>query len=193
VCAIRKEKRSLICFRNYPAAGKADLEPKIWEAARATSAATTFFDPVTIGKYGQSFVDGGAGQNNPIQTAFDEAKTKFPTRDIECIVSIGAGRGALTGFGDNLKQVGQTLIDIATDTDNTAALFANTHPEYDKEGAEKRLFRFQVQAGLESVGMAEHEKIKEIAAATQIYMEQNDQLGCKQLQLFKALMAATSE
>ena len=48
VCAIRAGKRSLIKFRNYAAEGADDLEPKIWEAARATSAATSFFDPITM-------------------------------------------------------------------------------------------------------------------------------------------------
>jgi patatin-like phospholipase/acyl hydrolase len=36
-----------------------------WEACRATSAATTFFDPITIGPMKQSFADGAVAYNNP--------------------------------------------------------------------------------------------------------------------------------
>lgn len=36
---------------------------KIWEAARATSAAPTFFGPITVG--GFELIDGGMGANNP--------------------------------------------------------------------------------------------------------------------------------
>jgi hypothetical protein len=81
--------RSLICFCNYPADNGMNLQPKIWEAVRAASAATTFFDPITIGRYKQDSVDGEGGHDNPVQVTFDEAKTWFPSRDIECLVSIG--------------------------------------------------------------------------------------------------------
>ena len=138
-------------------------------------------------------MDGGGGYNNPVQEAYEEATACWdnPRRNIQCIVSIGTGKGSLKAFGRNLKQVGQTLIDIVTDTDEKAALFARVHPQFDREGANRRYFRFQVAQGLESVGMAEHKKIKEMAAATQIYMENTDQAGNKQLKLFKNLVGRT--
>ena len=138
-------------------------------------------------------MDGGGGYNNPVHEAYDEATTCWDNahRNIQCIVSIGTGKGSLKAFGRNLKQVGQTLIDIVTDTDEKAAFFARVHPQFDREGANRRYFRFQVAQGLESVGMAEHKKIKEMAAATQIYMENTDQAGNKQLKLFKNLIGRT--
>ena len=172
------------------------MEPKIWEAARATSAATTFFDPITTGKYGQEFIDGGAEQNNPIQEAHDEVLSNWQNRDIQCIVSVGTGLSQLEAFGDNLYTVGKTLINIATETDKTASLFARTHPQYpqyDQPGEGKRLFRFQVAQGLDKVGIDEHEKIKEIASATQIYMENGEQVGNKQLKAFQSLILKTRE
>lgn len=83
-------KRKLDLFRSYRAEGTADLGPKIWEAARATSAATTFFDPMTIGRYGQEFVDGGGKRNNPIQETYDEVQACFP-----CEISNAACRSEL--------------------------------------------------------------------------------------------------
>lgn len=48
---------------------------KIWEAARATSAASSFFDDITIA--GEGFVDGATGANNPIFKLWTEAADAF--------------------------------------------------------------------------------------------------------------------
>jgi predicted acylesterase/phospholipase RssA len=48
---------------------------KIWEAARATSAATTFFKPITIGD--ETFIDGATGANNPVRYMLAEARDVF--------------------------------------------------------------------------------------------------------------------
>ncbi|KAG4261989.1 hypothetical protein FPRO03_11457 [Fusarium proliferatum] len=188
VCALRGEKRSLVCFRNYSLEGKADLEPKIWEAARATSAATLFFDPITIGRFGQTFVDGAGGYNNPIEAVYDEAVALWNAKpgDFSMIVSIGTGVDQLTDWGKNFKQLRKTLSDIATETDTTAARFVKNHAELGSDP--QRLFRFQVAQGLEKVGLAEHKKMNKIASATQIYMEKPDREGTKQLKAFRELV-----
>lgn len=193
MCALSGEKRSLVCFRNYSLEGKADLEPKIWEAARATSAATRFFDPITIGRFGQTFVDGAGGYNNPIEAVYDEAVARWNAKpgDFSMILSIGTGMKQLTEWGKNFNQLLKTLSDIATETDTTAARFAHNHTEL--ESNPQRLFRFQVSQGLEKVGLAEHERINEIASATQIYMEKSDREGAKQLRAFKDLVTGRRE
>ena len=195
VCSLRREARSLACFRNYDREGQSEVLPKIWEAGRATSAATTFFDPIAIGKYGQEYVDGGAGYNCPVDVAYKEAKACWsnPPRDFQCIVSIGTGKGSLKPFGENLMEVGQTLLDMATNADAIAAKFAEDHPELAEDGTQTRYFRFQVQRGLADVGMAEHEKTKSIATATQIYMQNSDEEGSKQLLKFKNLLSGARE
>ncbi|KAK5048282.1 hypothetical protein LTR84_005952 [Exophiala bonariae] len=192
VCALNASKRSLVRFRNYELEGYSDLQPKIWQAARATSAAPTFFDPVKIGNFNEHFVDGGAGYNCPIREVHKEAQTVWakPRRDFQYIISIGTGKSSLKPFGKSLVEIGKTLIAIATDADQTAAQFGKDHPEMMGKGAERRLFRFQVQHGLENVGMAEHEKIDEIASATRIYMEEEELEGYLQLKLFKALASS---
>ncbi len=193
MCALRGEKRSLVCFRNYSLEGKADLEPKIWEAARATSAATLFFDPITIGRFGQTFVDGAGGYNNPIEAVYNEAVARWNAKpgDFSMIVSIGTGIDQLTDWGKNFNQLRKTLSDIATETDTTAARFAGNHAELGS--GPQRLFRFQIAQGLEKVRLAEHEKINEIASAAQIYMEGPDRDGTKQLKAFKELAAGGRE
>lgn len=199
VCAIRANKRSQtgpVLFRSYAAKGADDLRPAIWEVARATSAASLFFDSMAIGKYGETFVDGGGGFNNPVQQALDEAIACWKNRDIQCIISIGTGKSSLKAFGSNIIELGKTLVDIVTEADKTAAIFAHAHPQYpqyDQKGMATVLYRFQVEQGLEDVGMAEHKKIGDIAAATRIYMMDADQVGKKQLNVFGALMAGSCE
>jgi predicted acylesterase/phospholipase RssA len=61
----------------------------IWQVARATSAAPTYFLPITIDdvEYG----DGGMGWNNPAKEAIAEARDIWPDRPIGILISIGTG------------------------------------------------------------------------------------------------------
>lgn len=64
-------------LRSYPNDYSAELLYEtctIWEACRATSATTSFFDPITIGPYDQKFADGAVKYNNPIQLVYREAE-----------------------------------------------------------------------------------------------------------------------
>jgi Patatin-like phospholipase len=79
-----------ICFKTYVARDRTDEKPvKIWEAVRATSAAPTFFDSITIN--GEEYVDGGFGCNNPCRVVYNEARKLWPDREIGCVISIGTG------------------------------------------------------------------------------------------------------
>lgn len=77
---------------------------RIWEAARATSAAPTFFKRICIGSKGaeEEFLEGGMGCNNPVlkpievaKEAFPDLKQEFPGREphFDCILSIGEYHG----------------------------------------------------------------------------------------------------
>ena len=69
VCATSKETTGPVCLMSYssPRGSSHLLESvTIWEACRATSAATSFFDPIEIGPFREKFVDGAFGRNNPI-------------------------------------------------------------------------------------------------------------------------------
>ena len=62
-------------------------------AARATSAAPTFFEPaiVKVGKKKLALIDGGVYLNNPSMSAYSEAKKLFPRAKSMLLVSIGSG------------------------------------------------------------------------------------------------------
>jgi hypothetical protein len=136
-------------------------ECTIWEAARATSAATTFFDPIIIGS--QEYVEGATGLNNPVYALLDEAESLWPDMRfrISSIVSIGTGMPKLRDFGDKAKE-------ISTETEKTQERF---YKECDQVRLVDRYFRFNVQHGLEDVGLEEHLKISAIEVATERYLE----------------------
>jgi len=89
--------------------GPGPFPVKIWEAARATSAAPTFFLPIEI-KLGlqneedscendegerattmMTFGDGGTTANNPSFEALVEYQSIWPWRPLGCLVSLGTG------------------------------------------------------------------------------------------------------
>ncbi|EUC27395.1 hypothetical protein COCCADRAFT_111821 [Bipolaris zeicola 26-R-13] len=66
-------------------------QPRVWEVARAASAAPLFFKPTTIKGYGDQ-QDAGLLRNNPIFMALSEAETLFPfTEEPDFVVSLGTG------------------------------------------------------------------------------------------------------
>ena len=85
-------------FRSYSGKGIQSSRCAIWQAARATSAAPSFFKEMYIDNPlpGINYVDGGLGHNNPAEVALEEAGQIWPTAKHFCLISIGTGhRGAV--------------------------------------------------------------------------------------------------
>ena len=147
---------------------------KIWEAARATYAASSFFDPITVGKHGQEYVDAGLGCNNPVDEVWTEGQDIWsPEGDlaplVKCFISIGTGNPGTSPIEDGaMKFFTKTLKEIATETEKTAEIFAKGHRDL---GSQQRYFRFNVDQGLQQVGLEEYKRVKEIVSATSLYME----------------------
>lgn len=176
VCAVQASDGEICLFRTYDSLRALDLDPTIWQACRATSAATTFFDPIEIGRYKQKFADGALGQNNPIHSVIDEAKDHWENAaaNVQCIVSIGTGEPHSLPVGNNAWEMVETLKKIATKSQDAAERFARDHPEFLSEG---KYYRFNVVKGLESVGLEEHKKSDAIASATNTYMQKDAQIN----------------
>ncbi|KAL2142230.1 hypothetical protein VTI28DRAFT_1428 [Corynascus sepedonium] len=185
VCAVSKETGDIVCLTSYrsPRSDNLDLlnHTKIWQACRATSAATTFFDPIAIGPFGEEFVDGALGANNPVRLLWNQAHDVWGEQlrggSLQCIVSIGTGVPALTPVRDDVFGIWATLRALATETEKTAEQFRREKSDLDDEG---RYYRFNVDHGLEEIGLEEFKKKKEIAAATRRYVE--SQAVFKQIQ-----------
>ena len=116
--------------------GDRDLyeQATIIQACRATSAASTLFDPITIAlgppgaTYEEKFIDGALGYNNPVRQLWTEAGDIWGghlERKIDCLVSLGTGKPALGDFGPGVLDLGQRLLDVATETQKTADQFFN--------------------------------------------------------------------
>ena len=162
-----------MCLTSYKSArGGGDLlnSVTIWEACRATSAASSFFDSIAVGRYGEEFVDGATGANNPVWEVWSQAQLVWGPQPVEgrikCLVSIGTGIPSLKPFRNDVFHIGETLIAIATETEQTAEKFQRDKTHLDNTD---RYYRFNVAHGLEDIGLEESKKRKEIAAATRRY------------------------
>jgi predicted acylesterase/phospholipase RssA len=175
VCATSKQTRRTVVLSSYYSSRRGtDLLNvcKIWEAARATSAATTFFEGITIDK--EDFVDGATGANNPLHELWTEANDTWRVADgpwrlednVACVVSIGTGSPSIRLFKDDVIGISGTLRDIATNCERAAEDFQRHHQEL-----KGRFFRFNVQGGLGDIGLERVDKVKDIIAATRGYLE----------------------
>ncbi|KAM5349990.1 hypothetical protein ACJ41O_006495 [Fusarium nematophilum] len=176
VCATSKETGDTVCLTSYRPRGLAHLydSTKIWQACRATSAATTFFDPIAIGPFQEQFVDGALGANNPVYALWNQAQDVWGDQlqgSLRCLVSIGTGVPALRPVGDDVLGIGATLKKLTVETETTAEQFRRDKSSLDDEG---RYYRFNVVRGLEHVGLEESRKQREIAAATGRYVASQD-------------------
>lgn len=175
VCATSEETGDTVHLTTYrPPRGREHLyrSLKIWEACRATSAASSFFDPITIGDFQEGFVDGATGANNPVGEVWSQAKDVWGLDRIEdhlrCLVSVGTGVPSLRPFGRSLANISKALLAISTETEKTAERFAR-----DKSGVAEagKYYRFNVLRGLEDIGLEDLSQRNTIVAATGRYLE----------------------
>jgi hypothetical protein len=165
-------------FRSYRSYTAGEYEnATIWQAGRATSAAPTFFKRLRIGTgaLSEEFLDGGLGSNNPTKILLNEVGEVFDkTRSISCIISIGTGKADVIeakapGFFQ--KVIPTDLIEalkcMSTDCENIAREMESrfsTSPNL--------CFRFNVDQGLQDVGMEEWKELGNIKAKTIQYLEE---------------------
>lgn len=178
VCTAAKDLYGITRLRSYDLHQKPSVSATISEAALATSAATGFFDPVSIGA--KQFVDGALGVNNPVEEVEGEASDIWcaETGDVKllvkCFISIGTGNPGRKAVEDNLsKFLSKTLVQITTETEETAKRFvARWRQHFDQN----RYFRLNVEPGLQDVGLAEYEEQGRIETAAHHYLDDQQQI-----------------
>ena len=165
-------------FRTYMVREHRSHDCMIWQAARATSAAPTFFKRIRIGEQGseEEFLDGGLGCNNPIKQVLEESEAAFgPDACIACIVSIGTGQGDVIGLRSPdafqralplnliavLKEIATTCESAAEDTEKRFKRVNNVY------------FRFNVEQGMQGITLAEWKKLGEVTQHTMQYIQKS--------------------
>ncbi|KAH7136769.1 acyl transferase/acyl hydrolase/lysophospholipase [Dactylonectria estremocensis] len=174
VCAMNQQTSKIVLFPNYYSRkwGTCMLDcARIWQVARATSAATSFFEPVSINE--SVFVDGATGANNPVYELWAEALEVFFQGDegrrlhnIGCLVSIGTGLSSLKKFGETIPNVLKAMKGIAIDSEEKIQSFLRDFPCVRKNDV---FFRFNVVQGLSHVGLEEKDRLADIDAYTDNY------------------------
>jgi predicted acylesterase/phospholipase RssA len=163
-----------VLFRTYQS-HETQVVCKVWEAARATSAAPTIFKHIRMGN-NQPFIDGGLGCNNPSKLVLDEAKVVFPTCQIGCLVSIGAGQGGIIsikkpGFfqqiipTDVIKAIKEMATDCEATHEDMLLLFGNSPGIY---------FRLNVEQGMQGIKLSDWEKMAIVEAHTVQYLRRKE-------------------
>ncbi|KAF3058263.1 Calcium-independent phospholipase A2-gamma [Daldinia childiae] len=152
-------------FRTYDkASGFRDC--KIWEAVRATSAASTFFKSIRCGRDNIEFIDAALGYNNPCEVLIEEAQKQFPKARQMYVLSIGTGLGAVGTIKNTRTSILTALKSIST----TSKKVADRLDE--KYGSTGQYYRFNVDRGLEDVTLADWDKASKISAHTHNYLQE---------------------
>lgn len=142
---VNQSNLSAYIFRNYSLPWKVHSQylgssnHMVWEAARASAAAPTYFEEFKLGDFIHQ--DGGIIANNPTAIAIHEAKLLWPNHPIQCVVSFGTGR---TIPYNNYKNKNQSIdpsvnttwknkflkiVDSATDTEGIHTILSDLLPE----------------------------------------------------------------
>lgn len=140
----------------------------IWEACRATTAMSTFFDPILIGPSYTHFIDGSLRANNPVGDMLHQATVQLgpPERDEPyCLVSIGIGELDYDPFSGEVAQAGA---DVAFANVEVASYWRQQPPKH------CQYFRFNVSDGLEDIGVGEAKQLSHLKTATDSYLNSSE-------------------
>ena len=164
-------------FRTYEVRENPSANCTIWEAARATTAAPTFFKRISISEPGhpkEDFIDAGIKCNNPTSRLIQEACLVFGSdHPVACVVSIGTGHPGTIGLDQpsglqkvvpsNLVHV---LAQLATNCEDEARYW-----EHRLHWAPNKYFRFNVEHGIETISLAAWKHMGEVVTCTHAYLE----------------------
>ncbi|KAF8594149.1 FabD/lysophospholipase-like protein [Ceratobasidium sp. AG-I] len=166
-------------FRSYDVSANATPDCKIWEAARATSAAPYFFKPMLIKENGipMTYVDGGLRCNNPTRRLIKEMRTLGLSGHPVCFLSIGTGQGRTINIPKvggvpkyQLRGVSKALRKIATDCEAVERDLAEDFADGTRPG--DVYVRLNVEQGMQGMGLEEWKKNGKIQSHTNHYMRE---------------------
>ncbi|KAI8307834.1 Vegetative incompatibility protein HET-E-1 [Colletotrichum sp. SAR11_59] len=166
VATVRADDEELLLLRSYVNKQQPDVHSakfEMWEALRATSAASTYFKEYRRGNEG--YVDGAFKSNNPIFEVHHEATDLWPGRDM-FLVSIGTGTKPSTPLGGHVVKLVRSMTKLATATEGSWIRFHRTHKQLAED---HRLFRFSAP-GIGEVDLGNYKMIDNVAMRTGTYL-----------------------
>ncbi|KAK8108100.1 acyl transferase/acyl hydrolase/lysophospholipase, partial [Apiospora kogelbergensis] len=159
----------------------------IWEVARATSAATTFFKSIELGRDKIEFIDAGFGYNNPCEILINEAEKQFPDRRRLHVLSIGTGLGDVVSIRDSRVSILKALKSMAS---SSTAVAHRLGTRYIDRGT---YYRFNVERGLDDITLSDWQLTSTIAAHTHNYLRENERAIRKFVDGLDAYVQNTSD
>ncbi|WYZ45915.1 hypothetical protein EsH8_IX_000140 [Colletotrichum jinshuiense] len=172
VTTVRADDEELLLLRSYENKQQPDLHSssfEMWEALRATSAASTYFKAYRHQNVG--YVDGAFKSNNPIFEVHHEASDLWPERDI-FLVSIGTGTKPSAPLGGHVLKLARSMTKLVTATEGSWLRFHRTHKQLAEDN---RLFRFSAP-GIGEVDLGNYKMIANVSMRTETYLRETDVL-----------------
>ncbi|OJD31457.1 patatin-like phospholipase [Diplodia corticola] len=147
-----------VYLRSYVKKNNIFPEIKIWQAARATSAAPFYFKPIKVNDKDEKkyeLIDGGMGANNPLGWLWNEAVDVFgAVTPTDCFLSIGTGiptdellpilKGWNLALPWKWKDYALVLSSIATNTQVTHLMFRSLINSLAPSAGEQKYWRLNV-------------------------------------------------
>nr|CAH7718859.1 unnamed protein product [Callosobruchus chinensis] len=206
---VNQTRLSAFLFRNYSIPWKFQsqyqgcCDCEVWQAARASAAAPTYFEEFKLGKFLHQ--DGGILVNNPTAIAVHEAKLLWPDTPIQCVVSFGTGRSVSSPIEPIVLPEGEgitasattswankffTILDSATDTEAVHIILNDLLPG-------NVYYRFNPYL-TEVISMVEIDpkKIEQLRRDATMYLRRNEdkfQEVAKNLMQNKSLLRKTTD
>lgn len=147
------EQRRPYFFKRHKAREDAVQDFLMWQVARATSAAPTYFEPARLDVSGgagyMALVDGGVYANNPAMCGYVEARRLWPDEHDFLVVSLGTGE--LTrpirhedAKGWGLARWAQPILGVVFDGVSDTVDYQLQDLCRTKDGGPPQYFRYQV-------------------------------------------------
>ncbi|KAJ1306179.1 hypothetical protein OPQ81_010888 [Rhizoctonia solani] len=159
-----------ILMRSYAVPHDADPEKfKIWEAARATSAAPLYFRPMQAGVYKVPYLDGCiSGHSNPSWLAMQESKYLWPDRKIGLFLSLGTGSPNVVALQAPIRRFILGFVYLAA---STVQVHEMAWREFYRKYEVSPYVRLSVDHEISKVRLDDPSSLDNIIAATLAYLE----------------------
>ncbi|RPA72443.1 hypothetical protein BJ508DRAFT_314726 [Ascobolus immersus RN42] len=198
VTAVRTKPVRLELLRSYKTTSHTEHDYKctIWQAARATSAANLFFEPIKLGR--GEFFDGSWTAINPINELMAEVSRIYEEPRFGCILSLGTGQLGIKYLNPRAKipDLAKSCKDLLLNANRIAQDFVVEGTLGWKLTKAEKYFRLDLDVGAEDIGLEKWKKMGDLEGFVFEYLKKIEQankvLACSKSLLNPTPYAATT-